>query len=146
MDNKQIAESFGARLRSERLRLGMTQEQLAQAMGVKKLTVLQYEKGNSQPHMGLVYKLEDFGFNMPYLIFADSFRYELGALAPATIEMITGMVAEIERNFGGGTFTDSAKFRMHLVLLNKYLKAAMPEQLSESQAAELVVEGHHVQN
>lgn len=144
MDNKQIAESFGSRLRSERMRLGMTQEQLAQVMGVKKLTVLQYEKGNSQPHMGLVYKLENFGFNMPFLIFADKLRYQLEALAPSTIEMITGLVAEIERNFGGGTFTDSARFRMQLVLLNKYLNATIPEKLNESQAAELVAEGHHV--
>ena len=144
MDNKLIAETFGARLRSERLRLGMTQEQLAKVMGVKKLTVLQYEKGSSQPHIGLVYKLENFGFNMPFLIFADSHRYQLEVLAPSTIEMITNMVSEIESNFGGGTFTDTARFRMHLVLLNKYLNATMPEKLNESQAAELVVEGHHV--
>lgn len=146
MDNNQMAESFGSRLRSERLRLGMTQEQLAQVMGVKKLTVLQYEKGKSQPHMGLVYKLQEFGFNMQYLIFANSFRFDLCELAPSTLDMITSMVTEIERNFGGGTFTDSAKFKMHLVLLNKYLKAGIQDKLSKSEEAELVLEGHHVKN
>ncbi|MFZ3000336.1 MAG: helix-turn-helix transcriptional regulator [Undibacterium umbellatum] len=146
MDNKQVALEFGERLRSERQRLGMTQEQVADAVGVKKLTIFQYEKGNSLPSIGLVYKLQDFGFNMQYLVLADNFKFEFGNVAPSAIDTITNMVAEIERNFGGGTFTDSAKFRMQLVLLNKFLQSTTPGQLSEAEAAELVVKGHHVQN
>lgn len=41
--------SFGDRLREMRLQKGLTQEQLAQQIGVAKSTLTGYEKGNREP-------------------------------------------------------------------------------------------------
>ena len=112
-------------------------------MGVKKLTILNYEKCFTQPNLNAIYKLQDLGFNVQFLVFGGQTAYQMNSLSPQTLEMITRSVADIENNFGGGSFTDLARFRMYLVLLDKYLKATMPQRMTEDQAAELLIESRH---
>jgi transcriptional regulator with XRE-family HTH domain len=52
---------FGDKLREQRKKRGLLQEDLAAAIGVTKWTLANYEKGNSYPHDRSVYsKLADF--------------------------------------------------------------------------------------
>lgn len=49
--------AFNDRLKEARISCGLTQEQLAQKIGVAKSTVTGYEKGNSEPNMLTVQKI-----------------------------------------------------------------------------------------
>ena len=49
--------AFNDRLKEARIACGLTQEQLAQRIGVAKSTVTGYEKGNSEPNMLTVQKI-----------------------------------------------------------------------------------------
>lgn len=49
--------SFNDRIKEARLKAGLTQEQLADKIGVAKSTVTGYEKGNSEPNMMTVQKI-----------------------------------------------------------------------------------------
>lgn len=44
-----LAETFGNRLKEERVRLDLTQEELAEKTGIRAITIIQYEKGKSSP-------------------------------------------------------------------------------------------------
>ena len=59
--------NFGLRLKEERNRLGLTQKELAGLLGIKPLTLLQYEKGNSSPTILNAYSLQILGFNLDYM-------------------------------------------------------------------------------
>lgn len=49
--------NMGKRIREARKKKGLTQQQLADAIGVAKSTVTGYEKGNSNPSLDLVAKM-----------------------------------------------------------------------------------------
>jgi transcriptional regulator with XRE-family HTH domain len=48
--DKTIAKRIGLRIRQARQRLEMTQEKLAEQLGVNRLTVVGYESGYRTPH------------------------------------------------------------------------------------------------
>jgi transcriptional regulator with XRE-family HTH domain len=59
----------GNRLRDERKRLGiLTQDELAEILGVKKNSVVRYEKHNAALDMDQLDLLEDHGFNVPFIL------------------------------------------------------------------------------
>lgn len=59
----------GTRLRDERKRLGInTQDELAEILGVKKNSIVRYEKHNAPLDMDQLDLLEDHGFNIPYIL------------------------------------------------------------------------------
>ncbi len=64
-------KSFGQRLREERLRLGLTQEELADAAGVQRATVYQYEKGSRRPSLDFLIELLPVGLSWRYMMFGD---------------------------------------------------------------------------
>lgn len=41
--------SFGEKIKQERLRRGLTQEQLAEKVGIKQPVIAQYERGSKHP-------------------------------------------------------------------------------------------------
>lgn len=59
----------GNRLRDERKRLGIeTQDELADILGVKKNSIVRYEKHNAALDMDQLDLLEDHGFNVAYIL------------------------------------------------------------------------------
>lgn len=61
--------TFGERLRKARLQNGLTQEQLAQQIGVAKSTLTGYEKGNREPDVFKIKRiLEVLGLDSDYLL------------------------------------------------------------------------------
>ena len=64
--------TFGDRLRDARLQKGLTQEQLAQQIGVAKSTLTGYEKGNREPDVFKIKKiLEVLEVDSDYLLGID---------------------------------------------------------------------------
>ena len=74
-----IPDGFGARLREERERLGLSQEALAALGGVKRLTQSQYEKGASFPTVRYLAALDKVGVDLELVIFGR--RLELSLLS-----------------------------------------------------------------
>ena len=61
--------TFGDRLRKMRLERGLTQEQLAQQIGVAKSTLTGYEKGNREPDVFKIKRiLEVLDMDSDYLL------------------------------------------------------------------------------
>lgn len=59
----------GSRLREERKRLGInTQDELAEMMGVKKNTIVRFERHNDAMNTDQLDKLEDCGFDIGYIL------------------------------------------------------------------------------
>lgn len=82
-----ISTGFGQRLREERQRLGLTQTELAQIGGVKRLAQSQYERETSSPTVRYLAAIAGAGVNLnallcgetspaPVLLRADQYRIE----------------------------------------------------------------------
>lgn len=63
-------EGVGERLKSERLRLGLSQEIFAERCGVKKLTQYNYEKSKRHPDAGYLIAAKALGVDLNYVITA----------------------------------------------------------------------------
>lgn len=59
---------LGKRLRQERERLGLTQADLADAAGVKRITVYQYEKGDRRAKLDFLLSVERLGVSFEYVV------------------------------------------------------------------------------
>lgn len=59
---------IGRRLREERERLGLSQVAMSDIGGVKKLTQLRYEKGDSFPDAAYLAALSRFGLDVQYVV------------------------------------------------------------------------------
>ena len=60
--------TFGARLKEERGRLGLTQSLFAAHGGVVKFTQINYEKDVASPSVDYLYKLEKVGVDIGYVL------------------------------------------------------------------------------
>lgn len=61
-------DGFGARLRAERDRLGMTQEQLGEAGGVRRATQWLYEQGERTPSVEYLARISAAGVDFKYVL------------------------------------------------------------------------------
>ena len=138
MINNDFEEGFGERLKQERKRLGMTQESLAERVGVKPLTVLQYEKGNTSPALQFIYKLQGLGFNLQYLLFNREKAVYQRDFPPEIIKYVADEVSEVEKKFAGGTLTNETRLKMMLILLEQYAEQPSTVPLTDSQALSLL--------
>jgi transcriptional regulator with XRE-family HTH domain len=64
-----LSEEIGSRLQEERKRCGMTQGEIAEAIGVVKRTQANYEAGTSDAPAPYLSKVAlQFGFDVPYIL------------------------------------------------------------------------------
>jgi transcriptional regulator with XRE-family HTH domain len=86
---------FGTRLREERDRLGLTQEEFARLGGVQKLAQHKYEKGDRTPSVEYLNAIEPYGINIGYL-----FSGSKGAEATTNIDvdLMQGIITELENS------------------------------------------------
>ncbi|CND90827.1 XRE family transcriptional regulator [Yersinia rohdei] len=63
-----MKNDIGQRLREERERLGLSQVAMGDIGGVKKLTQLKYEKGDSCPDAFYLASLHKFGLDVQYVV------------------------------------------------------------------------------
>jgi transcriptional regulator with XRE-family HTH domain len=70
MSNKKVIdlESFGARLREERVRLGFNQTDFAEIGGVQKDGQVKYEAGKREPGVGYIAALAQAGVDIGFLL------------------------------------------------------------------------------
>lgn len=75
-----IPDGFGARLREERERLGLSQTALADFGGVKRLAQSQYEKETSSPPVRYLTAIAKSGVDLQYVLFGR--RPETDSISP----------------------------------------------------------------
>lgn len=64
-----LSEQIGGRLREQRSQFGLTQDQLAETLGVSKRTQGNYETGTSDPTASYLSKAaSQLGFDVPYIL------------------------------------------------------------------------------
>lgn len=64
-----LSEEIGSRLQEERKRSGMTQSQIAEALGIAKRTQANYEAGSSDATASYLSKVAvQFEFDVPYIL------------------------------------------------------------------------------
>ena len=64
-----LSEDIGSRLQEERKRYGMTQNQVAEALGIAKRTQANYEAGTSDATASYLSKAaSEIGFDIPYIL------------------------------------------------------------------------------
>ena len=69
MDEKSLdPKILGSRLREERNRLGLTQSELAESGGVRRVTVYLYEKGDRTPTLEFLDRLRHCGVSFEYVL------------------------------------------------------------------------------
>lgn len=64
MSNESI---YGERLREQRLKLGLTQANLIEKLGIGKSTIINWEQGSTYPTLVHLVELKKLGFNLEYL-------------------------------------------------------------------------------
>ena len=60
--------TFGLRLKGERKRLGLTQEEFSSLGGVKKLAQINYEKDKTLPDVGYLLLVGEAGVDISYVL------------------------------------------------------------------------------
>ncbi|TCV68996.1 helix-turn-helix domain-containing protein [Pseudomonas fluorescens] len=64
-----LSEEIGSRLQEERKRCGLTQLQIAEALGIAKRTQANWESGASDATASYLSRVaNDFGFDVPYIL------------------------------------------------------------------------------
>lgn len=81
VDNKFV--SFGERLRSERLRIGMQQLELADACAVARKTLSVWEKGEQTPNAAVLSRMAAAGVDVLYVVTGQHAAESETTLAPA---------------------------------------------------------------
>lgn len=126
MQNTKNEHGFSERLRSERIRLELSQETVAKLCAVSQQTVYKYEAGTTIPTISFIYSLEGLGFNTKYIIFgaeADDFSH----IPLEVVEVLFKIVDEIEAEQVTTKLSSSTKHKMLLTLLKRFKKD--PENL-----------------
>ena len=62
-------EEIGQRLKEERRRLGLSQEEFATAGGIRRSTLYQYERGDRRPSLDFLLKTVSAGVDLNFMIF-----------------------------------------------------------------------------
>lgn len=69
-----VKAGFGERLKTERRRLGLTQEAFAEKAGVQRLAQSQYESGLREPRLSYLAAVGHLGANLDYLLYEHPHR------------------------------------------------------------------------
>jgi transcriptional regulator with XRE-family HTH domain len=104
MENQNIS---GKRIKSLRLEKGLSQEEVAQAIGVTKSTISKYERGENEPGMAVAADLASF------------FNVSMNYIAGTTDEKQTLSLGELEDLF----LSLSEKDKLDAIKYIKFLKS-----------------------
>ena len=108
-------DTFGARLKFERERLGYTQDEFGSGGGVTRLTQSKYEKGDSSPDMNYLMAIEAMGADFNYLLTGEKSSYKSAEdVWNEQANLASAVVEELEKaiNAKGVVLTPEKKARL----------------------------------
>jgi len=104
---------FGEKLKEQRVKRGLTQDELAEAIGVSRRTLCYYEQGSTYPKNRGVYKTisEYFGLDVNYFLAEDEdFLMEAaGRYGRRGRSQAEAVLAQASALFAGGELSDEDK-------------------------------------
>lgn len=119
-----IPKGFGSRLKSERKRLGLNQEDFATKIGIKRFTQYQYEAEINSPTVRYLEKAIEIGVDLAYIIF--DVRMEQHLIAepdmPA-VERKAFDLLEHNENLIGERFTPEKRYIMFDLIRSQLLES-----------------------
>ena len=131
---KDIEENFGKRLREERIRLNLSQEELANEIDMKPLSVLQYEKGKTVPNLRTLYALQTIGMNLRYLVFGEILSNSPYDFSEDILHKVGSAVEQLDILFAtSGGLSPLVKTRLTLFLLNQVTEQSNDENVNATQ-------------
>lgn len=128
-------ESFGHRLRRERDRLGLTQDDFGRLGGVKRLTQYLYEQDSRVPDLRYLMRLAEAGVDVVYLLLGRAERLadpECIAISPAQLTAAYRLVDEFATDGKGALLPLEMRLRFFQMLVSSIGCAgstATPDQL-----------------
>lgn len=102
-----LEDSFGARLRNERIKHSYTQEKLANETGVSTLSISQYETGKSFPSIKFIYALEKIGFDLFHIMLAVQKENYKKTYKPETYKKVAEEIDILELKLGEDLETEA---------------------------------------
>ena len=90
---------IGAKLKKARLQAGMTQEQVAEALGVSRQTISNWENENIQPSIDMLIRLAKlFGVTTDYLLGLDAIpRLSIEGLTDAAVAHLSLLIGDLKQ-------------------------------------------------
>lgn len=90
---------FGEKLKALRIEKGLTQQQIAEKIGLVKGSISAYEQSAKYPSIDVLIKLcELFGVSADYLLgLSDSIEYNLSTLTDEQTQTVMRIIAEFEQ-------------------------------------------------
>jgi transcriptional regulator with XRE-family HTH domain len=140
-----LAPGFGERLKEERMRLGLNQEEFAQLAGIKRLAQLHYEKESRQPRITYLAAVGAMGASLSYLIFGK--RSAESLLGPDAIRAIEKYIFDALEAYVtahcGGSLSSDGRYALFEIMRKQCTYAAINGQDVESSLASFFpVMGH----
>lgn len=122
-----FAPGFGSRLRSERKRLGLNQEQLADSAGIKRLAQSQYEAESREPRISYLAAIGAAGVDLYYLLFGRS--VDTGALTPEMqidVERRTfDLIEDYANTQCGGQLSSDGRFVLFRIIRAQLMRSVL---------------------
>ena len=96
-------ENIGERLKSERRRLGLSQDKFAEAGGIRRTTLYQYEHGDRRPSLDFLLQSTSAGLDLAYIIFGERNLRLAGTvhIEQAELDRILALVDQYARDSRG---------------------------------------------
>lgn len=133
MNNQRFVPGFGARLKEERKRLRMSQEEFAAHCGIKRLAQAQYESEIREPRYSFLAAIAKLGLDLDYLFFG--IRHMEKLISPEdvrTIELrVFHFIEEYATTKYGGDLSGEARHALFDVLRNYYINGAVAGRSSK---------------
>lgn len=132
-----FAPGFGQRLREERNRLGLSQEEFADLAGIKRLAQSQYEHEVREPRLSYLAALVSQGINLDYLLYGKtSSDAALPTEETRRIEKkVFDLIEEYVSSHCGGALTSEGRYVLFEVMRSHCIQAELNGRSGQEELA-----------
>lgn len=130
---------FGSRIKELRLALSLSQEVLAEKLGVSRRTISGWEADDSSPNTVQLFALSELGFDVSYIVTGKS---SSSGISDEYDEFAKIPVYDVEVSAGHGAFFDSENVQYHMAYRRQWLKS---RNLNVNNLSVVVVRGDSMQ-
>lgn len=129
---------FGVRIKEERQLLGLSQELLADKLGISRRTMVGWEKDDSSPTTVQLFALHELGFDVNYIITGQKVNHN----EPDNDDFAKIPVYDVEASAGYGSFFNNENILYHMAYRKEWLKN---RGLTTSKLGVIIVNGDSMQ-
>lgn len=109
---------FGVRIKEERQLLGLSQELLADKLGISRRTMVGWEKDDSSPTTVQLFALHELGFDVNYIITGQKVNRD----EPIIDEFAKIPVYDVEASAGHGSFFNGENVLYHMAYRKEWIR------------------------